>query len=196
MADYEAPRIHLVANVYSARECAWLIKTAEAEGNFVVGLVSNLGDIAANPNPARVVDVKSLEKDSKQYAWAYDRLLKVLVQANKHLWKYRIPENFKSELVSSLQFYRYAGNVSANYNWHSDLGVKGETAKRVLSVTVQLTDPATYSGGVFSIQASQKTTELPVDQGQAFVFPSYVLHRVAPVTQGVRYSIVMWVSTD
>tara|TARA_R100000742_G_C4275210_1_gene95547 strand:+ start:381 stop:977 length:597 start_codon:yes stop_codon:yes gene_type:complete len=92
-----------------------------------------------------------------------------------------------------------------HYNWHQDLSFdKDQTgqpsnSQRKLSVSIQLTDEKEYKGGelLFSTlngQSKKKilTNELFRKKGTVVVFPSYMHHKVTPVTQGVRYSLVMW----
>ena len=84
------------------------------------------------------------------------------------------------------------------YNYHQDSGhniVEYEKETRKLSMTVQLSDPDTYEGGQFFFYNGNKEEEEPEiqKQGSILVFDSRMWHRVAPVTKGVRYSLVSWV---
>ena len=72
---------------------------------------------------------------------------------------------------------------------------------RKLSVTVSLSDPKNYKGGDLQFDLSnpkQKnkriitTIENIKPQGSIVVFPSFLWHRVTPVTKGTRYSLVIW----
>ena len=71
-------------------------------------------------------------------------------------------------------------------------------------MTCQLTDGSEYSGGELEFDFRQyspqmrdeaqhlkKATEILL-KGSIIVFPSFVWHRVKPVTKGVRYSLVVW----
>ena len=94
------------------------------------------------------------------------------------------------------QFARY--DVGDFYNYHQDSGhniVEYEKETRKLSMTVQLSDPDTYEGGQFFFYNGNKEEEEPEiqKQGSILVFDSRMWHRVAPVTKGVRYSLVSWV---
>eukprot|EP00929_Paragymnodinium_shiwhaense_P097903 TRINITY_DN59483_c0_g2_i1.p1 TRINITY_DN59483_c0_g2~~TRINITY_DN59483_c0_g2_i1.p1 ORF type:complete len:261 (+),score=39.30 TRINITY_DN59483_c0_g2_i1:308-1090(+) len=60
---------------------------------------------------------------------------------------------------------------------------------RVLSVSVQLSDPSSYKGGGLALGPRLASP----DQGCVIIFPSYVVHRVFPVTQGRRHALVMWI---
>ena len=96
------------------------------------------------------------------------------------------------------------------YNWHQDgtsdrLAVyrKEEVGDnklklgyvRKLSMTILLNDG--YKGGQLQFQSYSKGKSLVVNppiksKGSIIIFPSSLLHRVTPVTKGVRYSVVVW----
>lgn len=80
------------------------------------------------------------------------------------------------------------------YGWHSDMDnpcVEGY--QRKLSCSVQLSDPDTYEGGDLILENTQGTQFVaPRQKGSVIVFPSFLKHRVTPVTKGVRYSAVGW----
>ncbi len=73
---------------------------------------------------------------------------------------------------------------------------------RKVSVTVNLSDPNDYDGGdlwLTKMPQDSSITELETftnpafrDKGAVVVFPSWVRHRVTPVTRGTRYSAVCW----
>ena len=68
---------------------------------------------------------------------------------------------------------------------------------RKLSVSVQLNASEEYEGGSFEIDQSGAPNALgPRSKGAMILFPSYVLHRVQPVTGGIRYSLVTWFVGD
>jgi len=57
---------------------------------------------------------------------------------------------------------------------------------------VQLSNPADYEGGEFEFLLV--TDELgPRSRGSLIAFPSYLAHRVRPVTSGTRLSLVSWI---
>ncbi len=116
--------------------------------------------------------------------WIYQRLFAVAKDANSHNWRFELARS------ECLQFARYG--AAQHYNWHMDLASRGPTSLRKLSLTVQLSAPEDYEGGDLEFKLDQEVTKAPRDQGVVTLFPSYVLHRVAPVTAGVRYSLVHW----
>lgn len=88
---------------------------------------------------------------------------------------------------------RYA--TGDHYTWHSDLG-GGDASDRKLSVTVQLSKPDSYRGGELELLAGPSPTVTPKTLGATVIFPSYTVHRVAPITHGTRLALVTWVQGE
>ena len=57
---------------------------------------------------------------------------------------------------------------------------------------MQLSDPAGYEGGTLQLRPDSTITDAPIIRGTATIFPSFVLHRVTPVTMGTRWSLTLW----
>jgi PKHD-type hydroxylase len=71
-----------------------------------------------------------------------------------------------------------------------DIGT-GAMSQRKLSLTLQLSPPEAYEGGGLEFFGAG---ELSVSrlQGTLIAFPSFLHHRVTPITRGKRESLVMW----
>jgi len=87
--------------------------------------------------------------------------------------------------------------VFVNNTWTTHKEWIGHVRK--LSMTVQLTDPDEYEGGLFQIDRGPHfdieryyTVREIMQRGSIIVFPSFVYHQVTPVTKGARESLVMW----
>ena len=78
------------------------------------------------------------------------------------------------------------------YDWHmdSDVNFAHEPTVRKISMTCLLSHESEFEGGELQIERDKNKVKLV--QGQAIFFASFLLHRVAPVTRGVRKSLVMW----
>ena len=78
------------------------------------------------------------------------------------------------------------------YDWHMDCDVSmaHEPPVRKISMTLLLNDPSEYEGGDLELMAPGKYA--PLKQGHAICFASFLNHRVAPVTKGVRQSLGVW----
>ena len=118
--------------------------------------------------------------------WLRDMLFGYVMEAN------RIAFGVDVENIASIQFTEYHGDRKGKFNWHDDVIWTEERAfDRKISVTVQLSDPADYGGGAFEF-SDWPSPENSRGQGTILVFPSYLTHRVAPVTHGTRRSLVAW----
>jgi PKHD-type hydroxylase len=121
-------------------------------------------------------------------SWIFDRL-NFAIEANNERY-YR----FNLNGYDSFQYTTY--DKTGKYDWHMDTNLGGDPGHmqetRKLSLTVCLNDD--YTGGEFQINLGQeKSAEiLPAKKGRAFFFPSFVIHRVAPVKKGIRKSLVVW----
>ena len=78
------------------------------------------------------------------------------------------------------------------YDWHMDCDVnmQHEPPVRKISMTLLLNDPKEFEGGDLELMAPGKFADLK--QGHAICFASFLNHRVAPVTRGMRQSLVVW----
>jgi len=99
--------------------------------------------------------------------------------------------------VEPFQYTKYEAPDS-HYVWHSDKynqNGKNIVAPRKLSVVLQLSDANEYEGGQLELNiGASENILIPKKKGLLCAFPSYILHRVTPVTAGIRRSLVCWVS--
>ena len=79
------------------------------------------------------------------------------------------------------------------YKWHLDKGPGEDRPPRKLSMVLGLLDPDEYEGGDFEIKTGVERQVLPIKKGRVIAFPSWTLHRVTPVTKGIRKTVVIWV---
>ena len=155
--------------------------------------------------------------------WIYDLVMPFVAKANNLAgWKYDY------ENTEAFQFTKYGLNQF--YGWHNDgqgdhndvfkRGIPGVTPvnnfdepempynnnkdfvglTRKLSVTINLSDPDDYDGGLLKFdygphalkERYHECVEIK-PKGSIIIFPSYIYHQVTPVTRGTRYSLVLWV---
>jgi PKHD-type hydroxylase len=136
--------------------------------------------VSANIRNSKV----SYVNPGKDSHWVFDKLGKILLDLNG---------NYKFELSGfseGLQVAEYSA-PDGHYSWHNDIGT-GLFSTRKLSMTVQLSDVGDYEGG--DLQFADSTALAPKEIGSLIVFPSYLAHRVKPVTSGMRKSMVSWIS--
>ena len=103
---------------------------------------------------------------------------------------------FDFDLYGFVEDFQYTvyGPENDHYEWHMDKGASLSGAPRKLSLVLQLSDPSEYEGGDIELMTSVNVTTLEKKKGIVHAFPSFVLHRVTPVTRGIRRTLVIWVS--
>ncbi|WP_309088934.1 Fe2+-dependent dioxygenase [Phenylobacterium sp.] len=98
---------------------------------------------------------------------------------------------------SGLMFSRYG--VQQQYGLHTDnvrmYGGGGQSLRTDISFTVFLSDPDSYEGGALHVQDISTDREFRLEAGSAVLYPTGCLHRVAPVTRGVRLACVGWMQS-
>ena len=93
-----------------------------------------------------------------------------------------------------MQMVEYRAQTGDQYGWHHDVQWHGQgDVDRKISVTVQLTDPQSYTGGDLEFDALTTNADFR-SKGTVVLFPSYLRHRVRPVTTGTRRALVAWFS--
>lgn len=96
--------------------------------------------------------------------------------------------------VEDFQYTVYRGN-GGKYDWHLDRGPsRNGLAPRKLSMVLQLSDPDEYEGGDLEIFVGHVPKKIEKKKGLIVAFPSFVLHRVTPVTNGIRRTLVVWIA--
>ena len=82
-------------------------------------------------------------------------------------------------------------NKNDHYDWHIDRRPvhQGEDEKK-LSFSLILNE--NYEGGELEFKNSDENISLDLNKGDMVIFPSTLLHRVKPVTNKIRKSLVGW----
>jgi PKHD-type hydroxylase len=115
------------------------------------------------------------------------------------LWPYVEQANTSGFQVAvnrrvEMQFTEYNAQQGAHYGWHHDVHWNGQSDfDRKLSVTVQLSGADEYEGGDFEFDEVKTNADFR-SKGTVLVFPSYLRHRIRPVTSGTRCALVAWFS--
>lgn len=149
------------------------------------GTVGDTGDVTNKKIRNSNVAWLSLTNESQ---WIYDRMAYVARTLNGQFYKFDL-YGFNEDM----QYTMYDGTEQGHYNWHIDAGVSSASSPRKFSMVLQLSDPLEYVGGDLQIKTSDEPISVDKQKGLIAAFPSYILHRVTPVTQGVRKTLVVWV---
>ena len=104
--------------------------------------------------------------------------------------RFAFPRNMKP-----IMFSRYEPGME--YGTHVDNAVMSgrPPVRSDVSLTLFLSEPDTYDGGELTIQTMTGEEQIKLPAGSIVTYPSSTLHRVAPVTRGVRVAAVTWVQS-
>jgi len=202
----------------SPRICDDIIKygTAHKSDMAVTGGVERDNNRKADGSLKKSVINNIQKKRKSDIVWLSDRWIYKEIQPYIHEANKLAGWNFQWDWSESCQFTKYG--VGQYYGWHCDSWIAPYQRKpneqgeyppdhgkiRKLSVTVSLNDPSEYEGGNLEFDfrnqvdwdRNKKAAIHSCDgirpRGSIIVFPSFVWHRVAPVTKGTRYSLVIW----
>ena len=161
-------------------------------------------------NKNQVKDLK--KKRNSDIVWMNDRWIYKEIQPYVNQANINAGWNFEWDFSESCQFTKY--KKGQYYDWHCDSWDKPYDRKdpnnpehgriRKLSMTCQLTDGSEYKGGELEFDFRNYDPHMRdeskhriqckeiLPKGSIIVFPSFVWHRVKPVTAGTRYSLVVW----
>lgn len=173
-------RFLTLPDVLSADDCGRIIDLATASQ------MSDAGLVRAKSHDIRRADLAWLD-DVPQASWVMDRMVRVVAEANRGGFRFDL-----DDFSESAQVARYGADRQGHFDWHTDIGAGPLAARRKLTVVVQLSDPAAYQGGVLELRPDSNVAQADPARGTATVFPSFVLHRVTPVTIGTRWSLTLW----
>jgi PKHD-type hydroxylase len=136
---------------------------------------------------ARVTRVAWMERNPAT-EWLYARLENLVLGLNSQFYGFDL-----YGLVEAFQYAVYDGAEGGHYDWHVDMGGQ-DVEPRKISLSLQLTDAAAYTGCDLELEAGKGTYRAERARGTLIAFPSYVLHRVSPIQSGIRKSLVIWAS--
>jgi PKHD-type hydroxylase len=136
-----------------------------------------------------------LDPAAPELAWLVARIEHKVLQANRNAFGFDVAG------FPDLQFAEYHAESADHFGWHIDNCWVPDADKRLpftrkLSFACLLSDANTYEGGRFEADLTggqALRAECMTQLGDALVFPSFLRHRVTPVSRGVRYSLVTWI---
>ena len=133
----------------------------------------------------RNTDVSWLEPN-EQSQWLYERVKQIVARVNYDKFQFDLYN------IQALQYGKY--KKDGHYAWHIDCGQNLDVHRKI-SFIVGLTDPDEYEGGELLFNLSGNPNDphtLKIKKGDLLAFPSYIPHKVTPVTAGERLTLVTW----
>ena len=180
-------------NVFSSFELQKICNIC-TDANLIKGSTHNKNV----PSDYRRSDI-SFHPKTEKTEWIFDRLNETIIKVNSEYF------NFDLNGYENIQYSEYKSENLGCYNYHIDMILNGgnfndnmtidvlETRK--LSMSLLLNEPGVdFEGGDFVVKYSDEDSTVAQKKGRAIFFPSYTLHKVSPVTKGVRKSLVLWVT--
>jgi len=169
--------------LFSPKQCQMIIEAGRAQPkqNASVGMAKEKGGI---------VDT---ETRTSHISWIPFSKMTEMYKDIEKIMKATNGNHFGFDDVQITELAQYTEYPSGGfYDWHmdSDLNFTHEPPVRKISMTCLLSHESEFEGGELEIEKEDNKVKLV--QGQAVFFASFIRHRVAPVTRGVRKSLVMW----
>ncbi len=175
VANNTLTNVWMRPRVFSAEQCDALMELAAQQPSAEATTDRPVADL-------RDSKVAWLQP-SPQTEWLFAQLQAALAQVNRH-YGFALNGFYEGAQIAT---YTRGGH----YGWHMDIG-QGIYGNRKLSMSLQLSDEGDYDGGELQFRA--RTEPVLRERGSLIVFPSFLEHRVTPVTRGKRVSLVSWVA--
>ena len=167
---------HRLPALFNADECRDIIGYHENRDHFPASST-------AGGESYRSTDVFWLNYSEDRHHWIYDRIAQASHEFNDAHYRFEIEE------CTNLQLARY--KPGQHYDWHADLGAEGYS-RRKLSLAIMLSSLDEFSGSRLQFGTGKFIQDAEMEQGDAIVFPAWQPHRVTPVTDGERWTLVGW----
>lgn len=135
----------------------------------------------------RRTDVTWLDRNPEtEIIW--QKLADITAEVNRQFFQFDL-----TGFYEPIQLGLYAAENAGHYDWHTDACFKDRLAPRKLSMALMLSDLNDFEGGDLEVKTVNDVPhKLELAQGRAWFFASHTLHRVTPVTKGIRKSLVLW----
>lgn len=155
--------------------------------NLQAGCVSGAGGANEINEQLRITDIAWVDL-KPEIAHIWEKFAGAVAEVNSRYFHYDL-----TGIHEPMQLAVYTGQKQGHYNWHIDASPDDRYTPRKLSIVMLLSDPSEFEGGELQVKThNYEAQTLECKKGRAWFFPSYMLHRVAPVTNGVRRSLVFW----
>ena len=183
--DYHQSTPYFIPNSFTEEELEWIGNLQELYPYQDASIGAD--ETSQIDTSIRKSRIKWIHHDDRSW-WVYDKLAKYIEEANRS-WGFTI-----SSIIDSIQYTEYYEG-GGHYDWHMDMGDFPQNHRKI-SLTIQLSDPNTYEGGDLEFWVGREPDKAPREKSFAVLFPSYLMHRVTPITKGTRKSLVLWVGGD
>lgn len=172
--------------VFTPEQCKKILD----DGLSITPTDAGMGVNGENKSDHRKSKIRFIHDNNPQFAWLFDTIWKLAIQANDTWFGLHISK------ISYIQLAEYDSSYEGEYKKHHDVfWMNGDPEyHRKLTVIIQLSDTSEYDGGdleMCSVSEHPNKNEIRT-QGTAFLFPALFEHQATKVTRGKRYSLACW----
>lgn len=139
----------------------------------------------------RRTKVSFLDYTDNNLEWFYRKITDIVDHANYSNYKFNLTA------IESLQLGIYKSEDKGEYKLHQDDYITRNASNfvRKLSFSFLLTEPEKdFKGGDLEFYTAEPPQKPSIAKNSIILFPSFIPHKVTPVTYGERRSIVGWVN--
>lgn len=172
-------KLYTIRNFLSEQECSQILTKYKEELQLSPAKVGlNGGNLITDRRKSSIAFIDNIE--------IIDERLKGILQNLIQLKGYEVTG------LGPYQFTEY--KVGEYYDWHTDSSDEPMFKDRYCSIVIQINDE--YEGGYLQLKDESGDNIMQLDKGigTMYIFYSNITHRVIPVTEGIRYSLVNWIS--
>lgn len=185
------PRFIVDNTTFSAGECDFI--SSYFQNNYQLSRGREYVEYPDIPEQRRANIVMTTQPD-EQSQWMWEKFNNLISYYNDRHF------NFDLYGFNYVQYARY--DVGDKHEFHMDLPLDGKQIDplllqnlRKITVVLLLNEPGVdFEGGEFQINhfSEQFPWDTNLKKGSVLLFPSFLLHRVAPILSGNRQSISIW----
>ena len=150
------------------------------------------------PEPARLTGSGTDGIRTTEVAWVhrnartedlYLRMEAIVLRLNADLFRFALTG------LTTMQYAVYRDAEAGYFDWHSDYGrYRGDPGQepRKITLSLQMSDGASYDGCDLEVRAAHPVDVAARERGTLMAFRANALHRVTPITRGMRKALVVW----
>ena len=194
-------RVATLTNVFTEEECNQIINTAINDWEERESMIQRDKGNKIEQNFQEDLDYRNttLFVPPKPDEWLFSKIMGAIMNFNNNPEGYGFdvhglaePPNVMRYMAPDIDKHGKPGK----YDWHMDVGPGPVPSMRKISYSILL-NPGEYEGGELAFHIGRNTDPhhgqtTKEAMGNMILFPSYMVHRVQPMTKGTRYVIVGW----
>lgn len=185
------PNMHVDRGFFSAEECDMIC-------NLCSNLILGEGGLFSGEDRYQTRKAKTafITQPDPTNQWIYDKFNTLIGYYNDTLFAFDLTG------YDYLQYAEY--DIEGKHNFHMDIALNAppvidyrtnEHLRKLTLVLMLNQQGVDFEGGDFQVNLSEERLPETVhmNKGNVLLLPSFLLHRVTPVTSGLRKTLVTWV---